>query len=410
MTGAGQLSSLIRAREAGKSLPAPFYLDADIYAAEIDKVFGTQWLFTLNACEIPEIGDYRTLVVGTSSIVVIRNGEGEIAAFHNTCRHRGSRICQTERGNTSRLVCPYHSWTYDLSGNLLFAGQMPDDFDPSGYGLKPVAVENLCGLIYICLAESPPDFARYRETVTPYIGPHAPDRMKLAFEQTIIEKANWKLVIENNRECYHCAANHPELLVSLVEAALPDDERDREFGVLMRAKAALWDACDLPHMPVDGGLEFRCIRLPFKEGVTSMTLDGKPASKKLLGDLSERDLGSVRMFHVPNNWHHFLSDHVIHFRVLPRGPFETEVRTTWFVHEDAIEGWDYEPERLSQVWLQTNNQDKILAEQNFLGIQSSAYQPGPYSPVAEFMVLNWVNWYLGAMGAPDPAHLMQAAE
>jgi Rieske 2Fe-2S family protein len=235
--------------------------------------------------------------------------------------------------------------------------------------------------------------------------------MKVAFQQTIIEKANWKLVIENNRECYHCASNHPELLVSLVEAALPDDQRDAEFGDLMRRKAALWDACELPYLPADGGLEFRCIRLPFHEGVTSMTLDGQPACKKLLGELTERDLGSVRMFHVPNNWNHFLSDHVIHFRVLPRGPYETEVRTTWFVHEDAIEGWDYDVERLSAVWVTTNDQDRVLAEQNFLGIQSTAYEPGPYSPVAEFMVLNWVEWYVQQMRDPEPAaRMMQAAE
>lgn len=408
--GAG-LQALLDSHEPGKSLPGPCYYDADVYEAEMEAIFAAQWIFAFNECEIPEIGDYQTLVIDKTSIVVIRNQDGEAVAFHNTCRHRGSRVCQTETGNTSRLVCPYHQWTYDLDGRLIFAGQMPGEMNPAEYGLKPVQLQNLHGMIYVCLADNPPDFEAYRRKVSPYIAPHAPTRMKVAFQQTIIEQANWKLVVENNRECYHCAANHPELLVSLVEAALPDDERDAAFGGLMRAKSALWDSCELPHAPVDGGLEFRCIRLPFHEGVTSMTMDGLPACKKLLGDLTERDLGSVRMFHVPNNWNHFLSDHVIHFRVLPRGPFETEVRTTWFVHEDAIEGWDYDVERVSAVWVATNNEDRILAEQNFLGIQSRAHRPGPYSPVAEFMVLNWVEWYLQQMRDAVPyAATRQAAE
>src|SRR6185369_11732697 len=126
---------------------------------------------------------------------------------------------------------------------------------------------------------------------------------------TIIEEANWKLVIDNNRECYHCAGNHPELMASLVEFALPDDPRgNARFQSLMAGAAAKWDAHGLPHRPADGGNEFRCIRLPFHSGAVSFTEDGGPACKRLLGDLTDSDLGSVRMFRAPNSWHHFLAD------------------------------------------------------------------------------------------------------
>lgn len=385
------------------SLPQALYLDRAIYDLEMKAVFGSQWLFACNACEVPEPGDYLTMNVGHNSVVVIRGDDGDIRAFHNTCRHRGSRICQQEKGSVGNLVCPYHQWTYDLTGKLTAATQMPADFDPSRWPLKPVHVAVICGLVYVCLAQTPPDLDRFARTVTPYIAPHQPERCKVAFESVIVEKANWKLVIENNRECYHCAGSHPELLVSLVEATLPDDPRFADLKALMDRKACEWDALELPHEPADGGLEFRCIRLPFNEGVLSMTLDGKLGCKKLLGDFTEPDLGSVRMFHVPNNWNHFLSDHIIHFRVLPRGPMETEVRTTWLVHEDAIEGWDYDPARLSEVWIATNAQDQALAEQNFLGIQSDAYEPGPYSPEAEFMILNFNKWYLQTMQGHLPA-------
>jgi Rieske 2Fe-2S family protein len=413
MSADAKILDLMAQYRTGYSLPGPLYYDADIFELEMKAIFGTQWIFACNSCEVKEPGDYLTLNVGRNSIVVVRDDDDTVKAYYNTCRHRGSRICQEHKGTVGRLVCPYHQWTYDLDGKLLAAGQMPSDFDPKAWSLKPVHVADVSGLIYICLAEVPPDIDTFRGTVTPYIAPHQPARTKVAFEQVIIEKANWKLVIENNRECYHCAGSHPELLVSLIEAALPGDSRTTWFGALMERKAREWDALGLPHAPANGGIEFRCIRLPFNEGVVSMTMDGKLACKKLVGDLTEPDLGSVRMFHVPNNWNHFLSDHIIHFRVLPRGPMETEVRTTWLVHEDAILGWDYDPARLAEVWQITNAQDQVLAEQNFLGIQSDAYEPGPYSPSAEFMILDFNRWYMQTMDGhlpPGVARYRVAAE
>lgn len=379
--------------KTGYSLPQAFYGDANIYADELQAVFFNEWLFVANGCELPEAGDYLTLTIDTAPVLVVRDHAGDIHAFHNSCRHRGSRLCEDERGHANNIVCPYHQWTYDLDGKLVAARHMEEDFNRDDWPLKSIHLQMMHGMIYICLSDTPPDFEKFRKTVSPYIAPHAPERTKIAFESTIIEDANWKLVIENNRECYHCAGAHPELLASLVEMALPDDQRNGEEFEIMREKEKVWGALGLPYEPVDGGFEFRCIRLPFRKGATSMTLDGALGCKKLLGELTEPDLGSVRLFRAPHNWHHFLSDHIIHFRVLPLGPNKTEVRTTWLVHEDAIDGWDYNPERLSEVWLATNEQDRKLAEENHRGIRSPAYMPGLYSKVGEFMILNFLEWY-----------------
>lgn len=404
-----RIAQLLSERREGFSLPQAFYVDPAMHEADLKAVFETEWLFACNACEIKNPGDYLTLEVGDNPIVVLRDRDGEIRAFHNVCRHRGSRICAHEKGRASRLVCPYHQWVYELDGKLLNARQMPRDLDRTRYGLKPIHVEVVCGMVYICLAETPPDLSRFREGVTPYIAPHCPDRTKVAFEMTIIEEANWKLVIENNRECYHCAANHPELTVTLVEFAMPDDPRgSAKFKNLMARQAAKWDALGLPHRPADGGDEFRCIRLPFNEGAVSFTMDGRPACNKLLGDFSDPDLGSVRMFRVPNNWNHFLADHIIHFRVLPLSHDRTALRTTWLVHEDAIEGIDYDVKRLTEVWIATNAQDAELAAANHRGIRSLAYEPGPYAP-SEFMLITFTNWYARQMerfaGAPGPMRM-----
>ena len=185
--------------------------------------------------------------------------------------------------------------------------------------------------------------------------------------------------------------------MTLVEFALPDDPAaGGVFKGLMDTATERWDRLGLPHRPADGGDEFRCIRLPFNEGCVSFTRDGAPASRKLLADFTERDLGSVRMYRAPNNWNHFLADHIIHFRVLPLSVDRTAVKTTWLVHEDAVEGVDYDVERLIDVWTQTNDEDKVLAERNHLGIRSRAYRPGPFAP-SEFMLQNFSNWYYGKM-------------
>ena len=392
-----RIAQLLQDRKPGHSLPRDFYVDEEIFRADMKAVFETDWLFACNLAEIPRPGDYVTLQIGDNPIVVLRNRDGAVAAFHNTCRHRGSLICQKEQGRANRLVCPYHQWVYELDGRLINARQMPEGFDKAAHGLAPVHVEVICGMVYVCIADQPPSLAAFRAGVTPYIEPHRPDRTKVAFSTTIVEEANWKLVIENNRECYHCAGNHPELLVTLVEFALPDDPLvAAQFQGLMGRSTDRWDRLGLPHKPADGGLEFRCIRLPFNENCLSFTMDGGLACNKLLADFTEPDLGSVRMFRVPNNWNHFLSDHIIHFRVLPLSANRTAVRTTWLVHEDAVEGVDYDIQRLTEVWTATNDEDRILAENNHRGILSRAYKPGPYA-TSEFMLRNFSDWYAGKM-------------
>lgn len=395
MIGRNELEYLLAERREGWSLPQSFYVDPAMHEIDLAAIFETEWVFAGSTCEIKKPGDYLTLDIGANSILVLRDREGAVRAFYNTCRHRGSRICQEQKGHAHRLVCPYHQWVYELDGSLLHARQMPKDFDCDAFGLKPVHVETVCGMIYICLAEQAPDFKAFKDALTPYIAPHVPERTKVAFETTLIEDANWKLVIENNRECYHCAGNHPELLITLVEFTPQDGNSDaQQFAELVERKAEKWDALGMPHKVVTGGREFRFVRLPFHEGMVSFTMDGGPACNKLLGDLTERDLGSVRMFHVPNNWNHFLADHIIHFRVLPLSHDRTALRTTWLVHEDAVEGVDYDIDTLTEVWTATNLQDARLASVNHQGIRSKAYQPGPYAPT-EFMLTNFANWYAG---------------
>lgn len=396
MTLESTISALLARQKPGFSLDQAFYRDDDIYRLDLEEFWYRDWLFAGHDCEIAQPGSFFTVQVGDYSVIVVRGRDGVIRAFHNVCRHRGSRICLTEKGRASRLVCPYHQWTFDLDGQLLFARQMGEEFDPAPYGLKPVACEAAAGYIWISLAGAPADFAPQRRRLETYFGAHNLKDAKIAFESTIIENGNWKLVWENNRECYHCAANHPDLCKTYPEApsvtGVDGAESDPEI-------AAHWAACEdrglASRFDMEPDGQSRAVRVPLLRGAESYTMTGRRAVGRKLSDgfPGEEGIGALLLFHYPTTWNHVLIDHAISFRVLPISATQTQVTTKWLVHKDAVEGVDYDLEKLTEVWIHTNDEDRRIVEDNARGIASPAYQPGPYSEIHEGGVMQFVEWY-----------------
>lgn len=387
---------MLAQRTPDYSLEQAFYNDQALFDIDMEGIFSQEWLFAGLICEIPKKGNYLTLDIGDNSIVIVRGDDNKIYAHHNTCRHRGSKICLEHRGKVAKLVCPYHQWTYNTDGQLIYAGQeMGSDFDKAKFSLKPVHCRTAGGYIYISLASVPPPIDEFLRDMEHYLEPYDLDNAKIAAESVMIEEANWKLVIENNRECYHCDASHPELLGSLLEWDDTHDPRASEgFKALVANKQLLWHEDKIPYEHKSAyENRNRIVRMPLKEGTHSMTMDGKVACKKLLGRIKSPDLGSMRILHLPNSWSHALGDHIIAFQVSPLGPQLTKVVTKWLVHKDAIAGVDYDPANLRKVWDATNDQDRVLGENNQLGINSQAYTPGPYSKTFEFGVINFIDWY-----------------
>ena len=402
------LSELLLQHRPGHALPQPFYNDPAIFEADLEAFFYRDWLYAFPACLLEKTGSYQRLKIGAYDVIVLRDGKGEIAAFHNTCRHRGSVICAAAQGRVAKLTCPYHQWTYDLDGRLLWARDMGPDFDPSKHGLKPVHCRTMAGLVYICLADEAPDFDTFAETVAPYLAVHDLSNAKVAHQSTIIEKGNWKLVWENNRECYHCAGNHPDLcrtypedptISGVSQDGVFPDTVEKHFNRLEQAGAP-------SRFRLSESGEFRVARMPLLDGAESYTINGKIAVQKKLGRIPMNDAGTLLLFHYPTTWNHFLSDHSITFRVTPIGPQETEVQTTWLVNKDAVEGVDYDLKNLTTVWEHTNDEDRRVVEDNQQGINSPAFEPGPYSKTHEDGVIQFVDWYLGRMrAAHTPATL-----
>lgn len=395
MDARNEMLSLIRSRRQGWSLEQPFYTDPDFFRLDMELIWYRDWLFVGHDCEVAKPGSFFTVQIGTYPVVVVRDREGKIRAFHNSCRHRGSRVCTTAKGTSARLVCPYHQWTYDLDGKLLFARQMADDFDPSAHSLKPVACESVAGYIFICLADEPADFQPFRTLMEPYFAPHKLSEAKIAYESTIIEKGNWKLVWENNRECYHCAGNHPELCKTFPEAPSVTGVNGAESDPEM---VEHWEKCEAAGLParfrIDEAGQFRATRAPLLRDAVSYTMTGKPSVKRNLSDRVNTDrIGTLMLYHYPATWNHVLIDHAVTFRVIPLGPEETAVTTKWLVNKDAVEGVDYDLQELIHVWTETNDQDRRIVEENAFGIRSPAYEPGPYSELHEGGVIQFVEWY-----------------
>nr|WP_277923241.1 aromatic ring-hydroxylating dioxygenase subunit alpha [Sphingomonas sp. CARO-RG-8B-R24-01] len=379
----------VGSRRAGHSLPQHLYLSPDAFDFDLAAIFGTSWLLAGFTAEVKQPGDYLSFMVGRWPVIVVRGRDGVLRAFHNSCRHRGSILCKPGAGHAPRLTCPYHRWSYGLDGRLLAAGRMPDDFDKTDYGLKPVHLETIAGAIFVSLAQVPPDISILRRDLTPLLEPHNLKRAKVAHKSVLVEYANWKLVVENGRECYHCASGHPELARTFPVGAT-------QYFDLEAAAARLFtermEAIGLPAGPV-GEDWWQAVRFALNDGNVAMTTSGQFAVKKLMVEAGGGDAGSLRWAVEPNNFCHSTSDYTFAFNAMPVSPGETHVVSTWLVHEDAVEGVDYDIDELTHLWTQTNLQDKAFAEDNQVGVWSPGYTPGPYSPTAESLTLRFVDWY-----------------
>ena len=398
-------------RRKGYSLEAPFYLSPEVFEADMQVIFGRHWIYVGVEPDVPEPGDVYVVDIGRNSVAIVRDDDGQVRAFHNVCRHRGARLLHEEKSTVGNITCRYHSWTYNLEGALLHAEHMGPGFDRGCHGLKPVHIRSLAGLLFICLADEPPaDFAQVEARLTPYIAPHAIRDCKVAFQKDIVEPGNWKLTMENNRECYHCGANHPELTVPLFAYGFgfsPEemDDTDREnaerYDRLREAQHADWESCGLPSREIDeldtAVTGFRTERLPLDGEGESHTLDTRAASRKLLGTFESAKQGGLSVWTQPNSWHHFLGDHIVTFAVIPLDAERSLLRTKWLVHKDAVEGVDYDVENLTGVWQATNDQDSELVGYCQAGARTQAYEPGPYSPHTEMLVEKFCNWYIGRM-------------
>ncbi|MEM7222653.1 MAG: aromatic ring-hydroxylating dioxygenase subunit alpha [Pseudomonadota bacterium] len=389
-----RLVELIDRSTPDHSLAQAFYCDPAIYQRDLERIFMTSWLYAGHISEVPSPGSYFLFHVGEESVIVVRGRDGEIRALVNVCRHRGSRVCVEQQGTAKRFMCPYHAWTYDLDGRLVAARLMPEGFDKAGHGLSQLQVRVFEGFIFVSFAEAPADFTAMAQDLAPRLKPYGFDQAKVVFRELFKIQANWKLMTENYLECYHCSPAHPEFALSH-SIKLPKEKiAELEAAMMARAKACGLDAPFISLVGNDdpSGVQYHYDRYALLDGYVSGSPDGQPLAP-LMGDITGFDGGATNIQIGPVSFFLAYNDHLVVYRFLPRGPQETDAEVFWLVRGDAVEGEDFDREKLTWLWQVTSEADKLIVERNQEGVNSRFYRPGPYSPMEDFAV-RFLEWYL----------------
>jgi Rieske 2Fe-2S family protein len=340
---------------AQMSLPARYYIDPDYYRAEREWFFYGMWVYAGRADEIPNRGNYVLRDIAGESIILVRAERGELRAYYNLCRHRGTRLCERPAGTfASTIQCPYHAWTYDLNGGLVSAPQMDRiaGFCEADYPLHRLAVDVWDGHVFLNLAEQPNPLKEHLHGLDELFRPWRMADLRVGKRVTYDVAANWKLIIHNYSECLHCPGVHPAL--QKLSHYLSGENEPAVDGYL-------------------GG------RMALRPGIRTLSLDGQSRRAGLPG-LGEDECRYVYYYAVlPNLLLSPHPDYVMTHALWPRGPGRTEIVCEWLFHPEALAAADFDPEDAVAFWDMTNRQDWHVCEQMQLGLGSRAYRPGPYS-------------------------------
>ncbi|HEY0756104.1 MAG TPA: aromatic ring-hydroxylating dioxygenase subunit alpha [Ktedonobacteraceae bacterium] len=398
------IRQLVASRQEGYALPRAFYHDLALYAHESQSIWRNGWLFAGFTCQIPHPGDFFTLNVEDDTLIILRGDDEQIRAFHNVCTHRGTLLTTEAHGSVRALVCPYHQWTFTRQGELFHCSGMQEGLDKSRLGLHQVQLETCAGLIFLSFAHQPPAFEPARQSLAPLAMPQGFERAKIAWSKRYEVKANWKLIWENNRECYHCNVNHPQYIKSnfdIYEDGQLSQRLQERLAVALERSKNEDDELAISHR--QGGLAtfpdaehniwYAANRTLLTEGYLSESLDGQRVAP-LMGTYHDERGGVLRLRTLPNFWCHASCDHAVTTHLLPLDLHRTLVRVTWLVHEEAQVARDYTLEKLLPFWQLTSEQDWGLCERVQRGVNSSAYLPGPLSILREYNLDAFLRWYL----------------
>lgn len=338
------------------TLPGRYYTDPDLFRAEQERIFERRWICAVRSADLDAPGVFRTVQIGRESVLITRSRTGALRAFLNVCRHRGAQLCTEAEGRVRRsLRCPYHAWTYDLDGQLIAAPQlvrMPD-VDRSAYGLVAVALREWLGYAWVCLADEPPSFeASVRSAAVERLGDAAAidhygtDRLALGRRGTYDVRANWKLIVENFMECYHCATIHPELT-----HVLPEFANGYAAQYFVGHGAAF--GADVQGFTVDGGEGFAAL-----PEVTP-----------------EQDRRYYAVTVKPTVFVNLVPDHVILHRMFPLAEDRTVVECDWLYAPDVVES-GADVSRSAELFHRVNTQDFAACERTQPAMASRAYRDG----------------------------------
>jgi Rieske 2Fe-2S family protein len=374
----------IDAQRPGWSLEQPFYTDPDLYHFEQKTWLARQWYVLGHASEVPDAGSFIVRDLLGESLIILRDAERVVRGYYNVCRHRGSRICAAD-GKASSLVCPYHAWSYRLDGTLRAAPAMSPDINLKALSLHSAPVREVGGVILGSLLGDPAKLDAIAAAAEPMLQYHGIPNARVAARRSYPTRANWKLVMENFTECYHCYPAHPEYCSTmqhvevLARKATPEAVAafDGEVDRWLREDADPDSPAALRPSAYTDAMNLHVSRSPIGGGRLTQSQDGNPVAP-LMGRQKKFD-GAAGVFSLrPFSFVALLNDHAVMFQFLPSGAEHTDVAIHWLVDSKASDT-DVDVDRMIWLWDVTTVQDKAIVELNGQGVRSRAYRPGPYS-------------------------------
>lgn len=337
------------------TLPADAYLTQEVLDWEMESVFGSTWVCLGRADELVGPGQIRAVTVGSESVLLARDRDGRLSGFSNVCRHRGHELAPVGDAIDARLIrCPYHSWSYRFDGTLRAAPtftQAPN-FDMADYPLVGVEVTEYLGWAWVDLSGQAPPIETHFGNLAEVIAPYEPDRLVTAASHSYSIEANWKIVVENYNECYHCSSIHPELC----EVTPPDSGVDHQ-------PTGMW---------LGGTMDL-------KPHADTMSLDGKSRSVRLRGVDDQLARNVYYLTVMPNLLLSPHPDYVMTHILTPVSTRQTHVECSWLFPPEALENPSFDPAYAVDFWDITNREDWAACEAVMRGVQNRGYRPGPLS-------------------------------
>lgn len=337
------------------TLPAKYYTSQEYFREELEQFFVDKWICVGREDQVARPGDYFLVDLAGESVIVTRDDKGQIGAFFNVCRHRGTRLCDKESGTfTGRIACPYHAWTYALDGRLVGAPHMSDatNFSPSRYSLHRVASTSWDGYLFLNLSGKAGALSEQLGAMKEKFRDWKSEDLRMGKRVLYSIKANWKLIVQNYSECLHCPVIHPTLK-KLSHYMSGDNE---------------------PHTS-----QYLGGSMALNEGVTTMSVTGASPRPALPGLDAKQKRHVYYYWVMPNLLLSLHPDYVMAHTLWPKQADLTEVVCEWLFHKDEVTKPAFSADDVVGFWDEVNKEDWRVSELSQLGISSRAYTPGPYS-------------------------------
>ena len=321
----------------------------------MDRIFAGMWIHVCRVEDVLARGQFVRCDVANASVLVVGIGGGQVHAFYNVCRHRGTRLCTAQDGAFSGSIqCPYHAWTYDLDGRLIGAPLMDDveGFRREDYPLHRVGCEVWDGHVFINLSSAPSPLEDQLGELPARFAPWQMRDLRRVRKVEYDVRANWKLIVQNYNECLHCPIIHP----------------------LLNRMHHYLGADNVPSTETYCGGA-----MGLKEGVETLSVDGR-RRRSILPGLRDNDRSAVSYFAIyPNLLLTLHPDYMLTVTIWPQAPDRTRLVSEWHFHPDEIAKPGFVFEDAVEFWDITNREDWAISERSQQGISSRGYTPGPYS-------------------------------